>query len=83
MLERNAMNIFDQIKNIIITEWAIDKEMIIPEAHLQNDLEADSLALLNLAESIATKYNIDMQLDDIVDIDTFGELIELVESKIS
>ena len=42
------MDLFAEIKEIIVKELALDEEAVIPEAHLQDDLGADSLALLNL-----------------------------------
>jgi acyl carrier protein len=77
------MTLYDEIKKIIVTELALDKEVVIPEAHLQDDLGADSLGLLNLAEAIDARYGIELQGDDLVDIANVGELVKLVESKIA
>jgi acyl carrier protein len=77
------MTLYDEIKEIIVTELALDKEVVVPEAHLQDDLGADSLGLLNLAEAIDARYGIQLQGDDLVDIANVGELVKLVESKIA
>jgi acyl carrier protein len=77
------MTLYDEIKKIIVTELALDKEVVIPEAHLQDDLGADSLGLLNLAEAIDARYGIELQGDELVDIANVGELVKLVESKIA
>lgn len=77
------MELYAEIKEIIVRELAVDKEVVVSEAHLQDDLGADSLALLNLAEAIETRYGIEIQGDDIVDLANVGELVKLVESKIS
>jgi acyl carrier protein len=77
------MELYAEIKEIIVRELAVDKEVVVSEAHLQDDLGADSLALLNLAEAIETRYGIEIQGDDIVDLANVGELLKLVESKIS
>ncbi len=50
---------------------------------MQDDLGADSLGLLNLAEAIDARYGIELQGDDLVDIANVGELVKLVESKIA
>ena len=62
---------------------ALDEAAVVPEAHLQDDLGADSLALLNLAEAFEKRYAIEIPSDDLVDIANVGELVKLVESKIS
>jgi acyl carrier protein len=77
------MDLYDEIKEIIVTELALDKEVVVPGAHLQDDLGADSLGLLNLAEAIDARYGIQLQGDDLVDIANVGELVKLVESKIA
>ena len=77
------MTLYDEIKEIITAELALDKEVVAPEAHLQDDLGADSLGLLNLAEAIDARYGIELQGDDLVDIANVGELVKLVESKIA
>ena len=77
------MAIYDEIKKLIISELAVDENVVVPEAHLQDDLSADSLGLLNLAEAINARYGIQLQGDDLVDIPNVGELVKLVESKIA
>lgn len=77
------MDLFNEIKEIIVKELALDEAAVVSEAHLQEDLGADSLALLNLTEIIGKRYGIEIMGDDLVEIENVGELINLVESKIS
>ncbi len=77
------MSLYDEIKEIITMELALDEKAVVPEAHLQDDLGADSLGLLNLAEALDARYRIQLQGDDLVDIPNVGELVKLVESKIA
>jgi acyl carrier protein len=77
------MDLFNEIKAIILKELALDEAAVVSEAHLQDDLGADSLALLNLTEIIGKRYGIEIMGDDLVEIKNVGELLILVESKIS
>ncbi|MBU1208792.1 MAG: acyl carrier protein [Proteobacteria bacterium] len=77
------MTLYPEIKEMIVTVLALDEEVVVSEAHLQDDLGADSLALLNLAEAIEKRYGIGIQSDDLVDIANVGELVKWVESKIT
>jgi acyl carrier protein len=77
------MALYEEIKEMIKAELAVDDEVVVPEAHLQDDLGADSLGLLNLAEAIDIRYGLQLQGDDLVDIPNVGELVKLVESKIA
>jgi len=77
------MALYDEIKELIISELAVDENIVVPEAHLQDDLGADSLGLLNLAEAINARYGLQLQGDDLMDIPNVGELVKLVESRIA
>ena len=77
------MEIFSEIKKMLVKELALDEEAVVPEAHLQDDLGADSLALLNLTELIGKRYDIALTGDDLVEINNVSELVELIESRIS
>lgn len=77
------MDCYPQVREIIAKELALDEEVIVPEAHLRDDLGADSLGLLNLAEAISAHYGITLLADDLVDMENVGDLIKFVESKVS
>jgi acyl carrier protein len=77
------MDVYSETKELIARVCALDEEEVVSEAHLQDDLGADSLALVNLAEAVGKRYGIEIQSDDLVDIENVGELVRLVESRIS
>jgi acyl carrier protein len=77
------MELFNELKEIIATELAIDESTVVPGAHLQDDLGADSLGILNIAEAIADKYKITIVADDLVDVTNVGELVEMIKVKIA
>ena len=77
------MDIFSKIKEILVKQLAIDEEEVVHEAHLQDDLGADSLGLMHLAEALTEQYEIEILGDDLVELENLGELVKLVESRIS
>ena len=77
------MELFSEIKSILEKILAVDAEAVTKDAHLQFDLGADSLALLTLSVAISKKYSIELLAEDIVELENIGELLALVESKIS
>ncbi len=77
------MDRFAEIRQILCDELAIEETQVVPEAHLQDDLGADSLALLNLAEAIAARYGIALLGDDLVDLENVAQLMKLVDTKIA
>ena len=77
------MELFSEIKTMIVKRLAIDAEAVTKDAHLQFDLGADSLTILNLSVEISEKYGIELLVEDIVGLENIGELTSLVESKIN
>lgn len=77
------MDLFAEIKEMIAQAVSIEGEAVVPGAHLQEDLDADSLAMLNLAEAISERYGVEIEGDDIVEAETVGALVKLVESRVS
>ena len=77
------MKTFNEIKKMIVNLFAVDEETVVADAHLQDDLQGDSLAVMRLAEAIGIHYGIEIIAEDLLDIDNVGELVDVVESKIS
>ena len=77
------MDLYTEIKEMIVKHLALDDEEVVSEAHLQDDLGADSLAILNLSTAISERYGIEILIDDVVELENVGELLSLVESKIA
>ena len=77
------MDFKTEIKSMIVKQFSVDLEDVVDDAHLQDDLGADSLALLNLATAVGKRYGIEIIYDDMADLNNVAELIQLVESKIS
>ena len=76
------MDLYSEIKGMIVKLLALDDEDVTEDAHLQFDLGADSMALMNLAMAINKKYSLELVIDDMVELENVGELFSLVESKI-
>ena len=76
------MELYSEIREMIAKLLALDGEDITEDAHLQFDLGADSIALMNLAMAINKKYSLELVIDEFVELENVGELFSLVESKI-
>jgi acyl carrier protein len=77
------MDVFSEIKELIARQCAVDETEVVAEAHLQDDLGADSMGLMVLAEAIGKHYGIEILIDDLVDIENVGELVKLVQGRVS
>lgn len=78
---RARMRIFDQIKKVLAEQLAVDESEIVEEAHLMDDLDADSLNLLAVYSEIETIFGV--RVDDEIrpEIQTVGDLVKHVENK--
>ena len=77
------MDLFSELKMMIVNTFAIDADAVVADAHLQDDLGADSLAVVRLAETIGTHYRIEILAEDLLDVANVGEIVALMKSKIS
>jgi acyl carrier protein len=77
------MDCYPRIRGIVAKELSVSEQEVVPEAHLRDDLGADSLNLLSLAEAISAQYGITLLPDDLVDLESVGELVHLVALRIS
>ena len=77
------MDLFSELKKMIVDTFAIDGDAVVADAHLQDDLGGDSLAVVRLAETIGTHYGIEILAEDLLDVANVGEILTLVKSKIS
>ena len=77
------MTLKSEMSEMIAEACLLDADAVVDDAHLQDDLGADSLMLVELAEAISGKYSIALEADELVDVANVGELITLVEGRLS
>ena len=76
-----TMELVAELKAMIAKQFSVDQSKVLPDAHLMDDLGADSLALLNLGMAINKRFNLSILYDDLVELDSVQELVQLVESE--
>ena len=70
----------DEFKKILDEELGIDEE-ITPETSLRDDLLIDSLATTQLVLSLEEKYDIKIEQDELVDLKTVADCLDLLKKK--
>ncbi len=71
---------YAEIKNIIVDLLGVDEEKITLEARFREDLEADSLDLVELIMAFEDKFGGEISDDDAQKITTVGEAVKYVET---
>ncbi len=76
--------IFEKIRAIIADQFGIDENEITMDTNILEDLEADSLDVVELSMSIEGEFSLDeMQEEDLKGLRTVGDLVDLVSKAIN
>jgi len=70
---------FEEIKVIIIDLLGVDEDKVTREANFRDDLEADSLDLVELIMAFEDKFGGEISDEDAQKITTVGEAVDYIE----
>ncbi len=71
---------FDEIKGIIIDLLGVDDEKVTREARFREELEADSLDLVELIMAFEDKFGGEISDEDAQKITTVGEAVDYIDT---
>ena len=71
---------FEEIKNLLVEEMAIDEAEIREDAEFINDLGFNSLEVADLVSLCEEKYDVDLEEDKMREIVTVGDFVKYLES---
>lgn len=71
--------IFNELKEIIVEQLAVDPEEVTLEASFVEDLNADSLDLVELIMEIEEKFGVEVPDDDAEKIVTVADAINYIQ----
>ena len=70
----------EQVKEIIVDLLGVDESKVVPEARFREDLEADSLDLVELIMAFEDKFGAEISDEDAQTITTVGEAVKYIDS---
>ncbi len=73
------MAIFDEVKEVIISELGASADAIKPEAKIIEDLGADSLDVVELVMALEEKFDISIPDEESAKIATVGDIVSYIE----
>lgn len=82
-MSQNANTVAEKIYAIIVDSLACDPDKIKSEAVLIDDLGADSLDIIEITMNVEEAFNIEITDDEMLAINTVGESVNLVDSKLA
>jgi acyl carrier protein len=78
-----ADDTFEKFKQCAVEVLQVDPEQVTKEARFGDDLDADSLDLVELVMALEEAFDIEVPEEDLEGVETVGQAYELVQSKLS
>tara|TARA_Y100000782_G_C10013435_1_gene193845 strand:+ start:69 stop:302 length:234 start_codon:yes stop_codon:yes gene_type:complete len=72
----------ERFKKCAVEVLAVDASAITPEANFADDLDADSLDLVELVMALEEEFDISVEEEELSDVATIADALALVESKL-
>ncbi len=72
---------FEQVKSTIIELLGVDESKVTREARFREDLEADSLDIVELIMALEDKMSIEISDEDAQGITTVGHAVDYIEAQ--
>ncbi len=73
--------VFEQVKAIVIELLDVDEDKITMDARFREDLEADSLDLVELIMEVEERFGGEISDEDAQKLTTVGEAVAYIKSK--
>ena len=74
--------VFEKVKTLFEEELGIDSEKITMEAKLEEDLEIDSLGIVEVVMAFEDEFEIEIDEEELTDVGTVGQAVNLLHSKL-
>ena len=79
-MSANAGEVSEKLRKIIADQLGVEEERVTSEAHFIEDLNADSLDLVELIMAFEDVYGVEIPDEDAQKIRTVGQALEYVQA---
>ena len=73
--------VFEKVKEILVDKLSVDEEKVTIDARFQEDLETDSLDLVELVMTMEEDFGIKITDEEASEIKTVGDAVDFVMSR--
>ncbi|MDI9490852.1 MAG: acyl carrier protein [Clostridiaceae bacterium] len=74
----SAEDIFEQVKELLVDQLGVDEEAITMDSDFIDDLNADSLDIVDLIITLETEYDISIPDEDAQRLKTVGDAVDFI-----
>ncbi len=74
------MSTFDRVKKIVVDQLGVDEDAVVMEASFREDLEADSLDLVELIMAFEEEFGGSISDEDAQKINTVADAVRYLDS---
>lgn len=74
---------FERFKKAAVEVLAVDADKVVVEASFADDLDADSLDLVELVMALEEEFGVEVPEEELEGIETVGQAYDLVVGKLS
>src|SRR5215212_7597648 len=71
-----------RVKKVLAEQLAVDEQQVVPDARFAEDLNADSLDLVEAVLALEEEWSIEIPEEEMEGVKTVGQAVALVASKV-
>ncbi len=71
----------EKIKNIIADVLDVELEDVKDEAHIMDDLDADSIAVMEIVMELEEELDVEVPTEDILELNTVADIVAYIEKQ--
>ncbi len=72
-----------RIKDLLVSELGLDASKVVPEATFEEDLEVDSLGVVELLMALEDEFGVKIPDEEAEEIRTVSEAVDVVAAKLA
>ena len=74
--------VFEKVKGLFVEDLGIDESKVTMEAKLEEDLEIDSLGIVEVVMAFEDEFEIEIDDEELSDVSTVGQAVSWLHYKI-
>jgi len=75
--------LFSRFQKCAVEVLSVPEEKVVPEAKFGDDLDADSLDLVELVMALEEEFGVEVPEEELEGVETVGQAFELISGKLS